>query len=486
MRRVMERGLSKRFGRACRGVAAAAVAVMVGACSSLPSPTAWIMDERPDALEQGEFRSLATVPEQPEGTGTTATQRREQANQRSDRAKSLVSDRDLARHTREVLRGNDLPPPPSSDPPDQSSDPSDQSSDASDAMTIPGLATSYRPYVRDGEIMSRDGRLRQPVARPRSDISRISGEENQDTRDNSMVSSAPILTAKVAVLDESRLRDTIYLSKLKKSALSQQAALNPKTAEFASSSAPPLPPRALKLATKLSGLTQPNESSRDSAALVGDWSQGRLVRASTSYEQGSRIVTVVGRQDRSRDVLLARINRRSVMRAQDRLVQITEVNELSQEEKVAQVTAEARPEIAADADLRPVTALEIPDTVRRKQPDAVIRVANASGDLAENDLAKLRRIAVAQRMTGATVRLIAHTPRDQGPAFRDEVPLDAQLTRALLIRMLEVGILSKDLRLESNVDYEAVTASDLMDTASLEGRFHIYLDSPADPPRPVS
>ena len=178
------------------------------------------------------------------------------------------------------------------------------------------------------------------------------------------------------------------------------------------------------------------------------------------------------------------------MRAQDRLVQITEVNEPSQKETATQVTAEAKPEIiGADADLRPVTALEYPDTMRQQQPDAIIRVANASGDLGKSDLAKLRNIAVAQRTTGATVRLIAPTPRDQGSAFRHQVPLDAQLTRALLIRMLEMGIPSKDLRLEANVNYEGGTASDLVDTASLEGRFHIYLDRPAkstESPRPVS
>lgn len=358
MRTVMEQELSKGFGTARRAVAAAVVAVMVSACSSLPSPTAWIEDGRPDSVEQGEFRSLATVPERPEDTDATAKQRRQQAGERSDRAKSLVSDRDLIRHTREILTG-DEPPPLVIDEPDHSSDASGATT------TAPGLASSNRPsnrpYIRDGEIMSRDGRLRQTMARSPSEVASVPSEnisednsaDNLDRSPNNiMVWSAPILTAKVTELDEGRLLDAIYLSKLKASALSQQAAANPETAEFASSSAPPLPARALKLATMLSALT-PNESLPTSSVVsVGtDWPADRLVRTSTGYQPGLPIIAAIGQQDRSHDVLLARANGRGV------------------------IWAQARSATEDNTGLGPVSALHIPSMVKQ-QPDAIIRVAN--------------------------------------------------------------------------------------------------------------
>ncbi len=140
MEQELSQELSKGLGTARRGVAAAAaaVAVLVSACSSLPSPTAWIEDGRLDSAEQGEFRSLATVPEHPEQTGATAKQRRQQADERSDRAKSLVSDRDLIRHTREILSG-DEPPPLVTDEPDQSSDASGVTTTARIGVVRPAL-----------------------------------------------------------------------------------------------------------------------------------------------------------------------------------------------------------------------------------------------------------------------------------------------------------------------------------------------------------
>jgi len=339
MEQELSQELSKGLGTARRGVAAAAVAVLVSACSSLPSPTAWIEDGRLDSAEQGEFRSLATVPEHPEQTGATAKQRRQQADERSDRAKSLVSDRDLIRHTREIL-SDDEPPPLVTDEPDHSSDASGVTT------TARGLASSDRPYVGDGDNNS---------------------EDNQDRSPNTaMVSSAPVLTAKVAALDEGRLHDAIYLSKLKASALSQQAAVHPETAQFAWSSAPPLPARALKLATMFSALTDTNENLRNSVAPAGtNWPAGRLVRTSTGYEQGSPIGAAVGPQDRSRDVLLARANERGVIRAQDGLAPNADGNRPNAEP--AHVIAQARPDMADDTGLRPVSALEIPGMVRQQQ-----------------------------------------------------------------------------------------------------------------------